>query len=393
MAAIARTSPTTRVPHSQPHIEPAGRRNFVGGFVGGLRKAWQRNRVSPGEQQGIAFPHPAMVHEEETQYEPVPRAEPEMQRTSPVPDTLYMPPLSDGRRTASPEVHYATDTQYTPVAADAEYRQSLEREPHHRQESSSSVSETVHATTQEHYEGTTILNHDMVLADQIGSPEFVEPQPASDYAKMDSPPRSEASFGSYMTRLHRFFQTIHDLPWVAPDRVTVDYVPGKVRLQSQGGPTLRPRPARKPIISWYNSNVPQGSIDLLSSGTPSSHLAEFPQAKPMATPSARYTDVVYANNIPVPSTPAGPPPMASTTRSIASQPTTPHRPRRVPVPQVDPDLTAGAAETDTDGFYAPRYPNGYVPHDQLPPQMVQTYTGSSGGSIWSPQQPVMHQQV
>ncbi|KAF7347416.1 hypothetical protein MVEN_01497500 [Mycena venus] len=377
----------------QPHIEPAGRRNFVGGFIGGMRKALQRNNNRMPPEQGIAYPEPAVVHEEETQYEPVPRTEPEMQPVGPIPGTPYIPPpLSDGRRTASSEVHYAADpAQYTSVAADEEYP---EREPHRRQESSSSYSETVHAaTTQEHYEGTTIVNHDMVLAAQLGSPEYVEPQPASDYAKMDSPPRSEASFGSYLTRLHRFFQTINDMPWIAPDRVTVDYIPGKARQQTQG-PTPRPRPARRPIISWYNSNVPQGSIDLLSSGTPTSHLAEFPQAKAMvmATPSARYTDVVYANNIPVPTTPAGPPPMAHT--PTARDTGTPTRPRRVPVPQLSPDLAAATVAADEDPFYSPRYPNGYVPYDQLSGEMTQTYTGSSGApSILPPEQPIpQHQQ-
>ncbi|KAF8204389.1 hypothetical protein K438DRAFT_1819772 [Mycena galopus ATCC 62051] len=365
----------------QPPIAPAGR-NIMGGFVGGLRKAWQqRNRVPP--EPDVAFPEPAVVHEEETQYEPIPRGEPEIQYASPAPYTPYDPPLSYGGR--SEAAHSPAPVEYTPVAADAEYPQSLESDPHRRQESSSSVSETVHATTQEHYEGTTAINHDMVLSDQIGSPEFVEPQPASDYAKMDSPPRSEASFGSYFTRVHRFLQTINDLPWIASDRVTVDYVPGKVRKPQ--GPTLRARPARKPAISWYNSNIPQGSVDLLSSGTPTSHLADFPEAKAMgtpsayrATPSARYADVVYANNLPDSTRSAGPPPMASATPAMASQ-SMPQRPRRVPVPQVTDDLAAAA---ENDPFYVPRYPNGYVPYDQL--SVVPTYTGSSAASAQSPPQ-------
>ncbi|KAJ6520323.1 hypothetical protein C8R45DRAFT_56994 [Mycena sanguinolenta] len=350
----------------QPPIAPAGR-NVMGGIVGGLRKAWQRNRAP--REPGIAYPEPAVVHEEETQYEPVPRAEPDMHYTSPAPNnTSYDAPMSDGGRTAE---------HYTSLAADAEYRGSPESDLHYRQESSSSASETVHATTQEHYEETTAVNHDMIFSDQIGSPEFIEPRPASDYAKMDSPPRSEASFASYLSRIHRFFQTINDLPWVAPDRVTADYIPGKGK-QAQGGPTLRSRPARKPAISWYNSDIPPGFVDLLSSGTPSSHLAEFPQAKPMATPSARYTDVVYANNLPTPATTAGAPPMSSTAQGMVSQPTP--RPRRVPAPQVTPDL---AAPADTNFFNSPRYPNGYVPYEQL--SMAQTYTGSSAASALPPQ--------
>ncbi|KAJ6601352.1 hypothetical protein DFH09DRAFT_560900 [Mycena vulgaris] len=351
----------------QEPIEPAGRRRFVGGFVG-LRKALQRNRAPEGG--GIAIPEPAVVHAEETQYESVPRGDPEMQH---VPGTPYASPQRGVRYAApSPDVQYAPYTPYGPPGPDGQYHDSPVRERHYRQESSSSTSETVHATTQEHYEGTTIVNHGMVVpGEQYDSPELVEPQLGSDYAKMQSPPRSEASFGSYMTRLHRFFRTINDLPWIAPDRVTVDYIPGKARLDP-GAPTPRPRPARRPIISWYNTNQPQISIDLLSGS--SSPLTEFSQAQPIAvpvsiaTPTARYPDVVYANNMPVPTSAAEPPPMA---RSGPGS----NRPRRIPVPTLSPDIEEG------DAYHAPRYPNGgYVPYEQQPMPMAQMYTGTSVAS-------------
>ncbi|KAJ7750360.1 hypothetical protein B0H16DRAFT_1536672 [Mycena metata] len=371
----------------QPAIAPAGRHRFVGGFIGGMRKALQRNR-GPGD--GIAFPEPAVVHEEETQYESVPRAEPEPHYAAPSPEVHYPAPSPEGRTAPSPpQVHYATSAQYASpavqyadVGPDAEYP---ERQPHHRQESSSSTSETAHATTQEHYEGTTIVNHD---PNQLGTPQFVEPQPGSDYAKMDSP-RSEASFGSYLTRVHHFFQTVNKLPWIAPDRVTVDYIPGRARQQAaQESPShLRPRsrsrPVRRTTVSWYNSNIPQGSIDLLSGGSTHTPLDEFAQAKPLYA-AAKY----------VPNTPAGQPAMAfaSGGAGMASMPPPPpqpqpqpDRPRRVPVPQYDPE--AGDPESERGGgYYEPRYPNGYVPYDQLDPaqRMVQTYTGSSVNSALPP---------
>ncbi|KAJ6541876.1 hypothetical protein B0H19DRAFT_1175042 [Mycena capillaripes] len=374
----------------QEPIAPAGRRNFVGGFVGGLRKAW-RNR---GPEESIAYPEPAVVHNEETQYEPVPPAEPEMRYAMPVPEASYASPLPGaGHAALSPGVHYATPAaQYTPRGPDAEYPTSPGRESHRRQESSSSTSDTIHgATTQEHYEGTTIVNHEPIVpASQIGSPQYVEPQPGPDYAKL-SPPRSEASFNSYLTRIHRFFQTINDLPWIAPDRVTVDYIPGKAARQDEGLPLgghLRSRPGRRhAVISWYNSNAPQPSIDLLSSGSGSgsgrggftSPLPEFPQAKEALSPEAQYADPkVYA--------PGGPGPMVMAPQPrgtlLASQPQ-PDRVRvsRVPVPQWSPE------PADTDPYFpeSPRYPNGgYVPYEQLDPtQMAQTYTGSSVGSIAS----------
>ncbi|KAJ6465059.1 hypothetical protein C8R47DRAFT_1079439 [Mycena vitilis] len=394
----------------QEYIPPAGRRNFVGGFVGGLKKAWGRNRNPPQGEDAVAFPEPAVVYDEEAQYESVPRAEPEMRYGSPSPGAGYVSPLQDarpspgGQYTATPGVQYVTPAaqypvtpaaqytvtpsaqsatpfvQYAPVGSDAEYP---EREPHRRHESSSSTSETVvHATQEQTYEGTTVVNHD-ILPGEIGSPEFVEPQPGSDYAKM-SPPRSEASFGSYLTRIHRFLQMINDLPWVAQDRVTVDYIPGKARREEEGelalGPTARPRPGRRhAVISWYNSNAPQGSIDLLSSGSASgaSPLPKFPQAK---TPSTHYADDLPDNRG------APPPMMAAATRGMASQPQPqPHRPRRVPAPQYTPDPEPQPRPQHDEWYHSPRYPNGYVPYEQLDPaQMAHAYTGSSAASVLPP---------
>ncbi|KAJ7729232.1 hypothetical protein DFH07DRAFT_184190 [Mycena maculata] len=368
----------------QEPVEPAGRRRFVGGFVGGLRKALQRNNRSLEEE--ITYPEPAVVNDEERLYESVPRAEPEMEYAepryaSPEPGARYASPSPDARYAAgSPEVQFATPTQYANPRSDEGY----EREPHRRQESSSTVevSDTVH-TSQEHYEGTTIVNHDMVLpAEQYGSPQLVEPQPGSDYAKMDSPPRSEASFGSYVSRVQHFFRAVNALPWIATERVTVDYIPrGKAgQLPAASGPTPRPRAARRPMISWYGSDIPQNSIDLFSSG--SSQLTEFGQAQqPFAVPDAASPGVAYASNMPVPAKapPAGPPPMAAATRDMASVP----RPHRVPVPRLSPEPEpVGAGE---GAYYAPRYPNGgYVPYDQQPGFVAPTYTGSSTASALPP---------
>ncbi|KAJ6623141.1 hypothetical protein B0H10DRAFT_1944140 [Mycena sp. CBHHK59/15] len=342
----------------QAPVERAGRRNFVGGFVGGLRKALQRNpnpRDPQAHAHGLVYPDAVVVSEAPAEephvYESIPRGEPEMQ--------------------------YAEPAQYAPPT----------HESHHRQESSSSTSETVHAT-QEQYDGTTVANHEPILpSEQFGSPVLVEPQPGSDYAKMDSPPRSEASFGSYLTRVHRFFQTLNNLPWVAPERVTVDYIPGKARQPD----AVRPRRARRPVISWYNAHAPQNSVDLLGSSSPSTDYQPVHAA-------AQSPDVVYANNIPTPSAvaAASPPPMASTTRGMASAPA-PNRVPRVPVPQYDAPPAAQydtpAAAAGPGAYYAytsPRYPNGYVPYEQQPgydAHMVQMYTGSSAASTLPPQPP------
>ncbi|KAJ7292824.1 hypothetical protein C8J57DRAFT_1490311 [Mycena rebaudengoi] len=342
----------------QAPVERAGRRNFVGGFVFGLRKAMQRNR-GPQEAGGQNHHDAPIILESppgENQYESIPRGDPEAEAAGMQP-------------------------QYSTPAP----------ESHRRQESSTSTSETVHAT-QEHYEGTTVVNHEPMLpGDQSNIPVLVEPQPGSDYAKM-SPPRSEASFGSYLTRIHKVIQAFNDLPWIATDRVTVDYVPGKARSDSPGP---RSSGARRPILSWYNPNAPQdGIVDLLSSGTSSSLPPNSPleYSIPTATPTAQYPNSgVYANNLPVHTVSPGPP-MASRTRGITSRSS---RPRRVPIPQYDPALTpnqADASVPDTAYYtHTPQYPRGgYVPYEQQPgygPNMVQMFTGSSVASAALPPLP------
>ena len=85
----------------------------------------------------------------------------------------------------------------------------------------------------------------------------VEPLPASDYAKMDSPIRfapPDDSFSVHVTRVRKFFRELKDLPWTS-ERVAVDYVPAKSSRAHTG--------KAKPKGSWYSINKLQ-DIDLLA---------------------------------------------------------------------------------------------------------------------------------
>ncbi|KAJ7103068.1 hypothetical protein B0H15DRAFT_810827 [Mycena belliarum] len=426
----------------QAPVAPAGRRRFVGGFMSGLRRALGRKDAGDVEREGhvardpyayaegdagVRMPEPAVVPAGEREYEPVspgPQTPERYDGAAAAAEVRYATPTPEGRYAAearygtptpgarSPQAHYAprdaqtpyasprpdADAQYpsTPRAdtqypADTTYPAAPSRENHERHESSSSASETAHAT-HEQYDGTTVVHHDMIPPDAYyGSPPYVEPPLGSDYAKL-SPPRSDASLGSYLARLARFIARVNALPWIAPERVTVDYVPGRARREYlQQHAHARPGGARRSaMISWYNSNAPQGSLDMLSGGTTFTPLTEFAQARPLAgadpavaAPVARYPktaphldpDVVYANNRPM----AGgggaePPPPARSVESAASA--TPGRPRRVPAPPVSPDLLAAG-----HGHHEPRYPNGgYVPYEHQPVPMGQVYAASSVGS-------------
>ena len=85
----------------------------------------------------------------------------------------------------------------------------------------------------------------------------VEPQPGSDYAKMDSPirfARPDDSFSTHITRVHDFFRDLKELPWTS-DRVAIDYEPTRSGRAFVG--------KMKPAGSWYTSNKHQ-DIDLLA---------------------------------------------------------------------------------------------------------------------------------
>ncbi|KAJ7738138.1 hypothetical protein B0H16DRAFT_99453 [Mycena metata] len=94
----------------------------------------------------------------------------------------------------------------------------------------------------------------------------VHPLPTVDYRRMSSHDlatrphsrttiNSESAFSSdspsFSSELHgvrRFFHALHLLPWVAPDRVTVDYFP--------------PRPKTKESVSWYHPETQSAGRDL-----------------------------------------------------------------------------------------------------------------------------------
>lgn len=115
------------------------------------------------------------------------------------------------------------------------------------------------------------------------SPVLVRPPHTSDYRKMtlSSSPRSpgtmstslnsEPSFSSQLSPVKSFLVKLYRLPWIAPERVTDDYRPGRdARHGIAGG-------VKKPMTSWYRGtpgvvlSVKNGSgeVDLLSSNSSS----------------------------------------------------------------------------------------------------------------------------
>ncbi|CAK5279357.1 unnamed protein product [Mycena citricolor] len=394
----------------QPEIAPA-RRRFVGGFVGNLKNwAQQKAGVSqPVRDSGIAYPDPAVVYEDgpEGDYAAVPRADmeghyydietiPEEQEPTPTHSQVYRHGVYS---TPVPSQRYASPTsQLDRVSGERYVDQDIP--PHTRQESDSSVSETVH-TTQEQYDGTTIMNHDMQMPHQYADYAYGTPQ-------MGPGPPQEGGYGkpnsdalpegpeSLWQRFQRFLQAVNDLPWVAPDRVTVDFIPRNARDRfppSEYGSPL-PRTSPRPRsggsrASWYNNTNPVADFGM----TPAPNMAmsvagsnkegylspmggyQSPKSgfpSPQVGYQGEYTSSPYPNNFtPVPFSP----------RSTSSrrQASTIGSPQRVPVPRYTPDID-GPPGSGT--YFTPmRYPNGYVPYDQVGAQtQTYMYTGSSVAS-------------
>ena len=126
------------------------------------------------------------------------------------------------------------------------------------------------------------------------SPVHAHPLPTADYRKMTlsstvaSPHTFDSSFisdgPSFSSQLHpirRFFRTLYHLPWIAPDRVTVDYRP------TGRGRTVPRKDSKKQMASWYRGKpgvvLPGGEKpDLLSSAEASKRASANTASTPLA---------------------------------------------------------------------------------------------------------------
>ncbi|KAK7051077.1 hypothetical protein VNI00_005189 [Paramarasmius palmivorus] len=151
--------------------------------------------------------------------------------------------------------------------------------PHTHGQSIQRPSETSSSEDTFHYgptteEGTTAVDHtyqpQYLTAPAIGSPEFVEPLPAPDYRKMasPSPPPSNVSLHSYFSKLKKILHEFNSLPWIAEDRVTMDYYPGqsRKRVREQAPYGTAPKHRTAIATSWYGEHYrnykPSGMLDM-----------------------------------------------------------------------------------------------------------------------------------
>ena len=179
----------------------------VGAFVTGLKKALtvrRSQRKSPiYQQQEETYPAPLMVRD--SGYATSDRLE-EPLATQPPPLTTFSP---------SPP-----PTQYFPLTTPSDYH-----------------------TTNDH-------GHDAPSIDSLVSAVTALVEYGPDYmgmARDRTPPQSDVSFNTYMFRFQKFVHDLAGLPWMASDRVTVDYYPSAAER-------IHKRFSHRPFITWRSKD-------------------------------------------------------------------------------------------------------------------------------------------
>ena len=114
--------------------------------------------------------------------------------------------------------------------------------------------------------------------------EITSGQSPSNYTISAAPSYYDPSFSSDLTPVEKFFKGLYNLPWIAHDRVTVDYRPGdSERAKSKVKAMKKP----KPMASWYRnvmSRSRRNSLDLLSSGSSSPVTSYGNPLSPLGSP-------------------------------------------------------------------------------------------------------------
>lgn len=233
------------------------RKNFVGGFVSGLRKLpkavvkshfYDRKSTrkgAPGTELDTGLSHflpaydepgTAVLHPENVQYV----------------QGVEMP-----QPTAGPS---GAPNQPTEVAYTEATRQSSQQRVSHPR---SSLLSSSHGHT------ASPVASSPRFRSPVAEAVVVDPLPASDYKKMHSPirfPGPDDSISTHLTRVHKFFTELKNLPWTS-DRVAEDYIPDASARAHVG--------RAKPKGSWYTVSKHQ-DIDLLAPAPSSARAATLP---------------------------------------------------------------------------------------------------------------------
>ena len=133
------------------------------------------------------------------------------------------------------------------------------------------------------YQTTNDHGHDAPSLDSEASAVTALVGYGPDYIKMDrpTPPQSDVSFNTYMTRFQDFVHELAGLPWMANERVTVDYCPSAPE---------RIYKRHRPFITWRSKDCNYADYHL-DSDTDSLTLQMTPHLRLRAPSHASRTDI------------------------------------------------------------------------------------------------------
>ncbi|KAF8956471.1 hypothetical protein BDZ97DRAFT_1851689 [Flammula alnicola] len=208
-------------------------KNFVGGFVTGIKKAVRRSLRESAKDR----PAQTDIYTQPPQFRDSGYGSSTPQLVAPPP----IPPASfPGYYQRPPSSHRAHDSPRAP-------------------------SETLlgdHEGEKGERGDNTVVGHQEIRSPEaIMSPVSADPEFGSDYAQMEAPtpPPSDVSLNTYLQRARKFVQGVSNLPWVAKERVTADYYPERTRRRDE--------PKHHPAIAWHSQNYSRTNYRL-SVGTP-----------------------------------------------------------------------------------------------------------------------------
>ena len=139
--------------------------------------------------------------------------------------------------------------------------------------------------TSNDYPTTNDHGHEAPSPDSVASAVTALVGYGPDYIKMDrpTPPQSDVSFNTYMVRFQNFVHELAGLPWMANDRVTVDYYPSAAER-------IHKRFPHRPFITWRSKDYNYADYHL-DSESDSLTLQMTPHLRLRAPSHASRTDI------------------------------------------------------------------------------------------------------
>ena len=198
----------------------------------------------------------------------------------------------------------------------------------------------------------------------VEGPKDTSSQQTSRYTMTTMASHYDPPFASHLTPVERFFKGLYHLPWVARERVTIDYRPGdsnRAKIKVRGG-------VKRPMASWYRAVVSRSrrgsrDLDLLSNGTGSASASTSlgNSLTPLASPTSRRSERSSNNNR-----------HQTSHRNHRHRKTRRHETTLTDPPQLNPSPLLPPVYPYQTPPYPYTYPYGSYPSAPMPPPVSHT---------------------